>query len=50
MNHRELAFNLTDTIEARAAAQIIRQLNEVGVPLTLSNDGPTLLLVIHEGY
>jgi len=53
MNNTELYFNLRDSKELRAFAQMIRELNETGVPYEVkqeSGDNLSVILNIGDGY
>ena len=50
MNNTEITFNLSDSIEVRAFAQLIRELNETGVPYESTQDGLTVTVRIGDGY
>lgn len=50
MNNTELTFNLTDDLEVRAFARLIRELNETGVPYDVTQKGMEVTFKIGDGY
>jgi predicted glycosyltransferase len=50
MNNTELTFDLSNSDHVRAFAQLIREINETGVPYDSTQNGLTVTVKIGDGY
>lgn len=53
MKTTDLTFNFSDTLQIRAFAQLVRELNETGVPFVTEQDSSanlTVTITISDGY